>query len=80
MYRGLYQRIDLLIFDGLTFGDHGFIFGDNLYCYGPVEGPITEDLPSRAQGPNGRTRAAIAEMLAANMMMYECVPSNSQGS
>src|SRR5215831_18689095 len=36
------------------------IFGDNLYAYGPVDGPIVEDLPHRAAGPNGRTRARIA--------------------
>jgi nucleoside-diphosphate-sugar epimerase len=30
-----------------------------------VDGPITEDLPHRAQGPNGRTRARIAEALMA---------------
>ena len=39
------------------------VFGDNLYAYGPVDGPITEDLPQRAKGPNGRTRARIATML-----------------
>jgi nucleoside-diphosphate-sugar epimerase len=39
------------------------VFGDNLYAYGPVDGPLTEDLPYRAQGPNGRVRAQIAETL-----------------
>ncbi len=39
------------------------VFGDNLYAYGHVDGPVTEDLPSRASGPNGRTRARIAEDL-----------------
>jgi nucleoside-diphosphate-sugar epimerase len=39
------------------------IFGDNLYAYGPVDGPLTEDLPQAATGPNGRTRARIAEDL-----------------
>ena len=39
------------------------VFGDNLYAYGPVDGPLTEDLPYRASGPNGRTRARIAEAL-----------------
>jgi nucleoside-diphosphate-sugar epimerase len=39
------------------------VFGDNLYAYGPVDGPLTEDLPSVAPGPNGRTRARIAESL-----------------
>lgn len=39
------------------------IFGDNLYAYGPVDGPLTEGLPQAATGPNGRTRARIAEDL-----------------
>ena len=39
------------------------VFGDNLYAYGPVDGPLTEDLPYLASGPNGRTRARIADDL-----------------
>ena len=39
------------------------VYADNLYAYGPVEMPLTEDLPSRATGPNGRVRAALAEEL-----------------
>ena len=39
------------------------VYADNLYAYGPVDGPLTEDLPSRATGPNGRVRAALAEEL-----------------
>jgi hypothetical protein len=41
------------------------VYGDNLYCYGPVSGPITEGLPYRATGPNGRVRAQLAEALLA---------------
>jgi nucleoside-diphosphate-sugar epimerase len=39
------------------------VFGDNLYAYGPVDGPVRENLPYRASGPNGRSRARIAEDL-----------------
>ena len=39
------------------------MFGDNLYAYGSVDGPLTEALPYRATGSNGRTRARIAEAL-----------------
>ncbi len=39
------------------------VYADNLYAYGPVDGPLTEDLPSRATGPNGRVRAALADEL-----------------
>ncbi|GAA4888591.1 NAD-dependent epimerase/dehydratase family protein [Streptomyces coeruleoprunus] len=33
----------------------------NLYGYGPVDGPMTEDLPLAATGPKGRVRAAAWE-------------------
>jgi nucleoside-diphosphate-sugar epimerase len=39
------------------------VYGDNLYAYGRVKGPLTEDLPSRPVGMNGRTRARVAEAL-----------------
>ena len=41
------------------------VYGDNLYCYGPVSGPLTEGLPYQATGPNGRVRAQLAETLLA---------------
>jgi nucleoside-diphosphate-sugar epimerase len=41
------------------------VYADNLYAYGPVDGPLTEDLPYRATGPNGRVRAALADELTA---------------
>ncbi|MEU9129663.1 NAD-dependent epimerase/dehydratase family protein [Kitasatospora sp. NPDC048540] len=31
----------------------------NLYGYGPVDRPMTEDLPAAATGPKGRVRAAV---------------------
>ncbi|MER7754739.1 NAD-dependent epimerase/dehydratase family protein [Kitasatospora sp. NPDC097643] len=37
----------------------------NLYGYGPVEGPLTEDLPLAATGPKGRVRAAVWEQARA---------------
>lgn len=39
------------------------IYADNLYMYGPVDGPITEALPYRATGRKGRTRAQMADAL-----------------
>ena len=43
------------------------VFADNLYAYGPVDGPLREDLPATASGPKGRTRVEVAaEMLAAH--------------
>jgi nucleoside-diphosphate-sugar epimerase len=43
------------------------VFADNLYAYGPVDGPLREDLPPTASGPKGRTHVEVAaEMLAAH--------------
>jgi hypothetical protein len=37
------------------------IYADNLYAYGRVSGPLTEDLPYRPVSPNTRTQAEVAE-------------------
>ncbi|OUN01730.1 MAG: hypothetical protein BAA04_12810 [Firmicutes bacterium ZCTH02-B6] len=34
---------------------------DNVYMYGPAEGPITEETPRRPVGPKGRLRAQLEE-------------------
>jgi len=41
------------------------VFGDNLYMYGPVSEPMREDMPYKATGRKGRTRAQMAEALMA---------------
>ena len=41
------------------------VYADNLYAYGPVHGPITEDLPALATTKKGRIRALMAERLLA---------------
>lgn len=51
------------IIEGAAAARAKLVFGDNLYAYGPVDGSLTETLPSHATGPNGRTRARIAEAL-----------------
>lgn len=51
------------IIEGAASSGAALIYGDNLYMYGPVDGPLTEDLPALARGPNGRTRAAMAAMV-----------------
>lgn len=35
------------------------VFTDNLYCYGPVDGPITEEAPLAAATRKGQVRAAV---------------------
>lgn len=39
------------------------VFGDNLYAYGPVDGPVHEGLPEAATFPNGAVRARITRRL-----------------
>jgi nucleoside-diphosphate-sugar epimerase len=51
------------VLDGAASTGARIIYADNLYAYGPVDGPLTEDLPSRATGPNGRVRATLADQL-----------------
>jgi nucleoside-diphosphate-sugar epimerase len=41
------------------------VYADNLYAYGPVDGPLTEDLPALATTKKGRVRALMAERLLA---------------
>jgi len=48
---------------GATAAGARIVYADNLYAYGPVSGPLTEDLPAAAQGPNGRVRAELADLL-----------------
>lgn len=51
------------IIEGAASAGAKLVFGDNLYMYGPVSGPITEDLPYAATGRKGRVRARIATAL-----------------
>jgi nucleoside-diphosphate-sugar epimerase len=41
------------------------VYADNLYAYGPVTGPATEDLPALATTRKGRVRTLMAERLLA---------------
>jgi len=61
----LHPPLMAAIIEGAAAAEAKLVFGDNLYAYGPVDGPIVEDLPYRATGPNGRTRARIAADLMA---------------
>ena len=51
------------VIDGAMATGARIVYADNLYAYGPVDGPLTEGLPSRATGPNGRVRATLADQL-----------------
>ena len=51
------------IIEGAAAAGARLIYGDNLYAYGPVDGPLREDLPYRPIGPNTRARAEVATTL-----------------
>jgi nucleoside-diphosphate-sugar epimerase len=51
------------IIEGAVSARARLVYGDNLYAYGPVDGPIREDMPYRPIGPNTRARAEVATTL-----------------
>jgi nucleoside-diphosphate-sugar epimerase len=51
------------IIEGASAAHAKLVYGDNLYAYGPVDGPLTEDLPYRPIGLNTRVRADVANTL-----------------
>jgi nucleoside-diphosphate-sugar epimerase len=53
------------ILEGAAAAEAKLVLADNLYMYGPVERPMTEDLPYAATNPKGRVRAQMAELLLA---------------
>jgi nucleoside-diphosphate-sugar epimerase len=59
----LFPAITLGILKGAISAEANLVYGDNLYMYGKVNGPITEDLPYNAKGPKGKTRAKMATKL-----------------
>jgi nucleoside-diphosphate-sugar epimerase len=53
------------IIEGAAAAGARLVYGDNLYMYGAVDGPIREDHPYRPIGPNTRVRAEVASTLMA---------------
>jgi nucleoside-diphosphate-sugar epimerase len=51
------------IIEGAAAAKARLVYGDNLYAYGPVDGPIREDLPNRPIGTTTRARAEVATTL-----------------
>jgi nucleoside-diphosphate-sugar epimerase len=56
----LFPPLTRAVLDGTAHAGAKLVFADNLYVYGPPEGPMTEETPQRAQGKKGRTRIAMA--------------------
>lgn len=51
------------IIAGAARAEAKLVFADNLYMYGPIEGPISEDTPQRPTSTKGQTRLALADRL-----------------
>lgn len=51
------------ILEGAATAGARLVYGDNLYMYGPVDRPMTEDLPSAATSRKGRIRAEVGRRL-----------------
>lgn len=51
------------ILEGAAAAGARLVYADNLYMYGPVDRPMTEDLPSAATSRKGRIRAEVGRRL-----------------
>ncbi|GAB2826016.1 SDR family oxidoreductase [Actinoallomurus bryophytorum] len=60
-----FPRMTDAVREGAAAAGAKLVFADNLYMYGPVGAPMTEDMPSAARNPKGRVRAEMAESLLA---------------
>jgi len=61
----LFPALTRSILDAAESSGAKLVFADNLYAYGPVDGPLREDLPAAAHGPKGKIRAGMAAQLLA---------------
>src|SRR5262245_2385115 len=56
----LFPTMTRAILEGAAEAGAKLVFADNLYVYGPPDGPMTEESPLRASGSKGRTRIEMA--------------------
>ena len=59
----LFPPLTRAVLDGAAEAGAKLVFADNLYGYGPPDGPMTEHTPQRAHGKKGRTRIEMADAL-----------------
>jgi nucleoside-diphosphate-sugar epimerase len=57
----LFPPMTRAVIEGAAGANAKLVFADNLYVYGPPDGPMTEETPQRAQGKKGRTRIEMAD-------------------
>jgi nucleoside-diphosphate-sugar epimerase len=56
----LFPPLTAAVLDGAAAAGAKLVFADNLYVYGPPDGPMTEETPQRAEGSKGRIRVEMA--------------------
>jgi nucleoside-diphosphate-sugar epimerase len=56
----LFPRMTEAVVGGAAAAGAKLVFADNMYVYGPPDGPMTEESPQRARGKKGRTRIEMA--------------------
>jgi nucleoside-diphosphate-sugar epimerase len=59
----LFPPMTRAIIDAAAGAGAKLVFADNLYVYGPPDGPMTEETPQRAEESKGRTRIEMAEAI-----------------
>src|SRR5215467_5126237 len=59
----LFPALTRSILDAAESSGAKLVFADNLYAYGPVAGPLREDLPAVAGGRKGKIRVQMAAQL-----------------
>jgi len=65
-----FYRLTKGIFDGIKLSGCRLVYGDNLYCYGNINGAVYhENLAYQYIGNKGRLRASMADMLLADKDM-----------
>jgi nucleoside-diphosphate-sugar epimerase len=57
----LFPPMTEAVLDGAAEAGAKLVFADNLYMYGPPDGPMTEETPQRAEGRKGRIRIEMAD-------------------
>jgi nucleoside-diphosphate-sugar epimerase len=59
----LFPPMTRAVIDGAAAAGAKLVFADNLYAYGPPDGPMTEETPQRAEGAKGLTRIEMADAI-----------------
>jgi endo-alpha-1,4-polygalactosaminidase (GH114 family) len=67
VWKELWPRIMRNTIEAVKSADAKLVFLDNVYMYGKVNGPMTEETPFRPASRKGEIRAQIATMLLDEM-------------